>query len=335
MSIRNSNYGLSGILEGSTESEIQKERNARIKVSRQLGISLEEFEQQLQPKNLDQETPMDALLYVSYPKTKYNPADVAVKASVAVKDKFGNTAAEKKRMIDKYIVRKPIYPFHTVKNIDFATKTLKEESVKKLTPQEEKKIDDLNRDLKRDALKSEIADLVPWDDLNSASYPSDPIQGARLKNIDSLEKSLAANKKIDFKLNTAAFESANPKKDDDDHPYMKHKMEQLEEIQKEGKSWLVKHLKKEDEKQSRVNAQLTKLKKHGENPLVAAAAKLPAAGKANTTGAKYIPKEQRIYESLKLQGYETPEKSDRSFAKLEADRALDDERSKRRNARFI
>jgi hypothetical protein len=37
-------------LEGSTESEIQKERNARIKVSRQLGISLEEFEQQLQPK---------------------------------------------------------------------------------------------------------------------------------------------------------------------------------------------------------------------------------------------------------------------------------------------
>jgi hypothetical protein len=49
-------------------------------------------------------------------------------------------------------------------------------------------------------------------------------------------------------------------------------MEQLEEIQKKGKSWLVNHLKKEDEKQSRVNAQLTKLKKHGENPLVAAAA---------------------------------------------------------------
>ena len=314
MSIRDSNYGLFGILEGSTESEIQKERNARIKVSRQLGISLEEFEQQLQPKNIDQETPMDALLHVSYPKTKYNPADVAVKASVAVKDKFGNTAAEKKRMIDKYIVRKPIYPFHTVKNIDFATKTLKEESVKKLTPQEEKKIDDLNRDLKRDALKSEIADLVPWDDLNSASYPSDPIQGTRLKNIDSLEKSLAANKKIDFKLNTAAFESANPKKDDDEHPYMKHKMEQLEEIQKKGKSWLVKHLKKEDEKQGRVNAQLTKLQKFGENPLVAAAAKLPAAGKDSTAGARYIPREERIQHHLDT---------------------LEAERSKRRNARFI
>jgi len=226
MSIRNSNYGLSGILEGSTESEQQKERNARIKVSRQLGISLEEFEQQLQPKNLDQETPMDALLYVSYPKTKYNPADVAVKASVAVKDKFGNTAAEKKRMIDKHITRKPVYPFHTPKNIDFLTKTLKEGSIEKLTPREEKEINQLNKDLKRDALKSEIADVIPYSHHNRESYPSDPIQGARLKNIDALEKSL-----------------------EDDHPYMQHKMEQLEEIQKKGKSWLVNHLKKEDEKQ--------------------------------------------------------------------------------------
>jgi|TARA_R100001480_G_scaffold11460_4_gene20083 DNA-binding transcriptional MerR regulator len=305
MSIRNSNYGLSGILEGSTESEQQKERNARIKVSRQLGISLEEFEQQLQPKNLDQETPMDALLYVSYPKTKYNPADVAVKASVAVKDKFGNTAAEKKRMIDKHITRKPVYPFHTPKNIDFLTKTLKEGSIEKLTPREEKEINQLNKDLKRDALKSEIADVIPYSHHNRESYPSDPIQGARLKNIDALEKSL------------------------------------------------------EGEKQSRVNAQLTKLKKFGKNPLVAEEKgsdfyfdpstnqlelkskppelrpKLQAATKATTASAKYIPREQRIYESIKLQGYETPEKSDRSFAKLEADRALDDERSKRRNARFI
>ena len=291
MSIRNSNYGLSGILEGSTESEIQKERNARIKVSRQLGISLEEFEQQLQPKKIDQENPMDALLYVSYPKTKYNPADVAVKASVAVKDKFGNTAAEKKRMIDKHITRKPVYPFHTPKNIDFLTKTLKEGSIEKLTPREEKEINQLNKDLKRDALKSEIADVIPYSHHNRESYPSDPIQGARLKNIDALEKSL-----------------------EDDHPYMQHKMEQLEEIQKKGKSWLVKHLKKEDEKQSRVNAQLTKLKKHGENPLVAAAAKLPAAGKDSTAGARYIPREERIQHHLDT---------------------LEAERSKRRNARFI
>ena len=36
-----------------------------------------------------------------------------------------------------------------------------------------------------------------------------------------------------------------------------------------------------------------------------------------TAGSKYVTKEQRIYEALKLPGYETPAKSDRSFAKLE------------------
>ena len=36
-----------------------------------------------------------------------------------------------------------------------------------------------------------------------------------------------------------------------------------------------------------------------------------------TAGSKYVTKEQRIYEALKLPGYESPAKSDRSFAKLE------------------
>ena len=163
-------------------------------------------------------------------------------------------------MIDKHITRKPVYPFHTPKNIDFLTKTLKEGSIEKLTPREEKEINQLNKDLKRDALKSEIADVIPYSHHNRESYPSDPIQGARLKNIDALEKSL------------------------------------------------------EGEKQSRVNAQLTKLKKFGENPLVAAAAKLPAAGKDSTAGARYIPREERIQHHLDT---------------------LEVERSKRRNARFI
>ena len=35
-----------------------------------------------------------------------------------------------------------------------------------------------------------------------------------------------------------------------------------------------------------------------------------------TAGAKYVEKEQRIYEALKLPGYETPEKSDVSYKKL-------------------
>ena len=33
---------------------------------------------------------------------------------------------------------------------------------------------------------------------------------------------------------------------DEDHPADEHYMDQLNEIQKKGKSWLVKHLKKED-----------------------------------------------------------------------------------------
>ena len=63
---------------------------------------------------------------------------------------------------------------------------------------------------------------------------------------------------------------------------------------------------------------------------------LQAAGKADpTSGSKYVPKEQRIYEAIKLPGYETLAASDKSFAKLEANRKLEDERSKRRNAKFI
>ena len=63
---------------------------------------------------------------------------------------------------------------------------------------------------------------------------------------------------------------------------------------------------------------------------------LQAAGKADpTSGSKYVPKEQRIYEAIKLPGYETLAASDKSFVKLEANRKLEDERSKRRNAKFI
>ena len=89
----------------------------------------------------------------------------------------------------------------------------------------------------------------------------------------------------------------------------------------------------EGRKQTRI-AQLLKLKEFGKNPLTpeqkgsdfyynAASNTLelksspsPLRPKNSTAGAKYIPKEQRIYESLGVKGYETPEKSDKSFAKL-------------------
>jgi hypothetical protein len=59
------------------------------------------------------------------------------------------------------------------------------------------------------------------------------------------------------------------------------------------------------------------------------AEKLQTAKMAANQNTKYVSKKQRIYEATKVLGYETPTKSDRSFAKLEA------ERVKRRDARFI
>ncbi len=296
MSTRNSNYGLSYVLEGTTASEEQQQRNARAKVAGQLGISLEEFEQQLRGKDINPpEAPIDSLLRVTVPAAKlYEPADAPVK------DKFGNTPAQKAAMIHKQITRRPTDDEIEAKQFRAA---YKDKTGKKMLSY----VDDMTKKY----------DGVVYDENGYPDRASPSQYGRMAENMERMRQmtgTVKRDSKTDFKLNTAAFESANPKKDDDDHPYMKHKMEQLEEIQKEGKSWLVKHLKKEDEKQSRVNAQLTKLKKHGENPLVAAAAKLPAAGKDSTAGARYIPREERIQHHLDT---------------------LEAERSKRRNARFI
>ena len=51
----------------------------------------------------------------------------------------------------------------------------------------------------------------------------------------------------------------------------------------------------------------------------------PTKQKADpTAGSKYVTKEQRIYESIKLPGYTTAIEADRSFAKLEAERDKQD-----------
>jgi hypothetical protein len=58
-----------------------------------------------------------------------------------------------------------------------------------------------------------------------------------------------------------------------------------------------------------IHEQLEDLKNEHQNPYIKAA-------QQNTNGGGYIDKEQRIYESLKLPGYETPEKSNVSYKKL-------------------
>ena len=88
--------------------------------------------------------------------------------------------------------------------------------------------------------------------------------------------------------------------DEMDHPYMQHKMEQLQDIEKKGKSWFVKHLKKQ-EQQKEVKRLQGIVNQNAKT-------KDPAAG------ARYIPREERIQHH-----YDN----------------LDAARSKRRNVKFI
>ena len=88
---------------------------------------------------------------------------------------------------------KGTYYFDTPQGIDHVTKTLKEEANHKLNPKEVKDLDILNKEMKLSVLKDEIGGLKKFDNLDRTSYPSDPEQRRRLKNIDKLEKSLGYN----------------------------------------------------------------------------------------------------------------------------------------------
>ena len=85
------------------------------------------------------------------------------------------------------------YPFDTPQGIDHVTKIMKEEADHKLNPRENKDIDILNKEMKLSVLKDEIGGVQKFDNLTPRSYPSDPEQNRRLKNIDKLEKSLGYN----------------------------------------------------------------------------------------------------------------------------------------------
>jgi len=100
---------------------------------------------------------------------------------------------------------KGTYPFDTPQGIDHFTKTVKEESPHKLSPKENKDIDILNKEMKLSVLKKEIDNTPKFEHHNAESYPSDPEQRRRLKNIDKLEKSLGYNvveTNVPYKKNT-------------------------------------------------------------------------------------------------------------------------------------
>ena len=85
---------------------------------------------------------------------------------------------------------KATYPYDTPKGINWATKIMKEESAHTLSPKENKDIDILNKEMKLSSLKGEIKGIKKYDNLDPTTYPSDPEQRRRLKNIADLEKDL-------------------------------------------------------------------------------------------------------------------------------------------------
>ncbi len=289
MSTRNSNYGLSYVLEGTTASEEQQQRNARAKVAGQLGISLEEFEQQLRGKDINPpEAPIDSLLRVTVPAAKlYEPADAPVK------DKFGNTPAQKAAMIHKQITRRPTDDEIEAKQFRAA---YKDKTGKKMLSY----VDDMTKKY----------DGVVYDENGYPDRASPSQYGRMAENMERMRQmtgTVKRDSKTDFKLN----------KDDDEHPAEKHYEDELNKIQKKGKSWLVKHLKKEEAATPKGNEFYYN---PASNQLELKSApselrpKLQAAGKDSTAGARYIPREERIQHHLDT---------------------LEVERSKRRNARFI
>ena len=212
MSTRNSNYGLSYVLEGTTASEEQQQRNARAKVAGQLGISLEEFEQQLRGKDINPpEAPIDSLLRVTVPAAKlYEPADAPVK------DKFGNTPAQKAAMIHKQITRRPTDDEIEAKQFRAA---YKDKTGKKMLSY----VDDMTKKY----------DGVVYDENGYPDRASPSQYGRMAENMERMRQmtgTVKRDSKTDFKLNTAAFESANPKKDDDEHPAEKHYEDELNKI---------------------------------------------------------------------------------------------------------
>ena len=85
---------------------------------------------------------------------------------------------------------KPTYPFDTPQGIDHVTRVLKEEAPDKLSSKEEANLNILNKEMKLSVLKDEIGGVKKYNQYDRTSFPSDPEQSRRLKNIDKLEKSL-------------------------------------------------------------------------------------------------------------------------------------------------
>ena len=87
-------------------------------------------------------------------------------------------------------IKKP-YIYDTKEGIDFFTRTLKEESTEKLTPEKNAEIDKLNTDMKKSVLKHHLGKIKPWNQFENETYPSlNPELRGRMLEASKLEADL-------------------------------------------------------------------------------------------------------------------------------------------------
>jgi hypothetical protein len=93
---RNKNFGLPGIFNGTTESEAELMAQARAEVAKKLGVS--SLAKPTMPAPIDQDL------------DPYYVEPISVQKPTEVKDKFGNTPAQKTKMINDWLTR-PANPY--------------------------------------------------------------------------------------------------------------------------------------------------------------------------------------------------------------------------------
>ena len=106
----------------------------------------------------------------------------------------------------KISTEKPTYFFDTPEGVDHVTKTLS--TFENMKPGEAQL---LNKEIKLGVLNSEVKGLKKFDNMDPYSFPSDPEQGRRLRNIQNLEKNLGYtyNPKPEPKKNIAQVNREN------------------------------------------------------------------------------------------------------------------------------
>ena len=177
--------GMENLPARKAESEVTKLKKAELlvdKANRKTASQLQAFKEYHQPETRKE------LSYGGYIDKEQRIYESLKVPGYETPEK--SNASYKKLKAKEINYVKSTYPFDTAKGINHVTKLMKEEADHKLSPKEEKNIDILNKEMKLSVLKDEIGGVKKYNQYDKTTYPSDPEQRRRLKNIADLEKSL-------------------------------------------------------------------------------------------------------------------------------------------------